>query len=60
MTEIAEIDGLKYLIKNRDDLIQKNLLSGLQWNNDIILLLIRIQKNTIFSIVLILDVILVH
>ena len=45
MAEIAEIDGLKYLIKNKDDLIQKTLLSGLQWNNDVILLLVRIRKK---------------
>ena len=45
MSEISEINGIKYLIKNKDDLIQKTLVSGVQWNNDVILLIARIQKK---------------
>ena len=45
MSEISEIDGIKYLIKNKDDLIQKTLVKGVQWNNDVILLVARIQKT---------------
>ena len=45
MSEISEINGIKYLIKNKDDLIQKTLFNGVQWNNDVILLIARIQKK---------------
>jgi len=45
MSEISEINGIKYLIKNKDDLIQKTLVDGVQWNNDVIKLIIRIQKK---------------
>tara|TARA_B100000035_G_scaffold40879_1_gene30745 strand:- start:28 stop:768 length:741 start_codon:yes stop_codon:yes gene_type:complete len=45
MSEISEINGIKYLIKNKDDLIQKTLVNGVQWNNDVILLIARIQKK---------------
>ena len=45
MSEISEINGIKYLIKNKDDLIQKTLVKGVQWNNDVILLIARIQKK---------------
>jgi len=45
MSEISEINGVKYLIKNKDDLIQKTLVNGVQWNNDVILLIARIQKK---------------
>ena len=45
MSEISEIDGIKYLIKNKNDLIQKTLSNGIQWNKDVILLIGRIQKK---------------
>ena len=45
MSEISEIDGIKYLIKNKNDLIQKTLSNGVQWNKDVILLIGRIQKK---------------
>ena len=45
MSEISEINGIRYLIKNKDDLIQKTLVNGVQWNNDVILLIARIQKK---------------
>ena len=45
MSEISEINGIKYLIKNKNDLIQKTLANGTQWNNDVILLISRIQKK---------------
>ena len=45
MSEISEIDGIKYLIKNKNDLIQKKLSNGIQWNKDVILLIGRIQKK---------------
>ena len=45
MCEISEIDGIKYLIKNKNDLIQKTLSNGVQWNKDVILLIGRIQKK---------------
>ena len=45
MSEISEINGIKYLIKNKEDLIQKNLVDGVQWNNDVIKLIVRIQKK---------------
>ena len=45
MSEISEINGIKYLIKNKDDLIQKTLVNGVQWNNDVILLITRIKKT---------------
>ena len=45
MSEISEINGIKYLIKNKNDLIQKTLVNGVQWNNDVILLITRIQKK---------------
>ena len=45
MPEISEIDGIKYLIKNKNDLIQKTLSNGVQWNKDVILLIGRIQKK---------------
>jgi len=45
MSEISEINGIKYLIKNKDDLIQKTLVNGVQWNNDVILLIGRIQNK---------------
>ena len=45
MSEISEINGIKYLIKNKEDLIQKTLFNKVQWNNDVILLIARIQKK---------------
>ena len=33
------INNIKYLIKNKNDIIQGTLLKGNQWNNDIVLLI---------------------
>ncbi len=34
-----KINNIKYLIKNKNDIIEKTLLKGVQWNNDIVLLI---------------------
>ena len=39
MTDISEINGIKYFIKNKNDIIQKTLLNRIQWNNHILLLI---------------------
>ena len=36
---IATVNNIKYLIKNKNDIIQNTLLKGNQWNNDIVLLI---------------------
>ena len=33
------VNNIKYLIKNKNDIIQGTLLRGNQWNNDIVLLI---------------------
>ena len=33
------INNIKYLIKNKNDIIESTLLRGIQWNNNIILLI---------------------
>ena len=37
--ETANVNNINYIIKNKNDIIQKTLLKGIQWNNDIVLLI---------------------
>ena len=45
MTDISEINGIKYFIKNKNDIIQKTLLNRIQWNNHILLLIAQFLKK---------------
>tara|TARA_Y100001970_G_scaffold152353_1_gene186583 strand:- start:6934 stop:7662 length:729 start_codon:yes stop_codon:yes gene_type:complete len=45
MTDISEINGIKYFIKNKNDIIQKTLLNRMQWNNHILLLIAQFLKK---------------
>lgn len=38
-TSTVTINDIKYVIKNENDIIQSTLLKGIQWNNDIVLLI---------------------
>ena len=33
------VNNIKYIIKNKNDIIQNTILNGAQWNNDIVLLI---------------------
>ena len=45
MTDISEINGIKYFIKNKNDIIQNTLLNRMQWNNHILLLIAQFLKK---------------
>ena len=45
MTDISEINGIKYFIKNKNDIIQKTLLNRMQWNNHILLLIAQFLRK---------------
>ena len=41
----VEINEVKYIIKNENDLIQKSLLNNQQWNNNILLTIGQLIKQ---------------
>ena len=43
--ETVIVNDIKYIIKNKEDIIQKTLLSGRQWNNNIVLTIGHLIKK---------------
>ena len=44
-SDIIIVNNIKYIIKNKNDIIQKTLLNGNQWNNNIVLLIGSLIKK---------------
>ena len=45
LKENVTINEIKYIIKNKNDLIQKSLLNNVQWNNNILLIIGQLIKQ---------------
>ena len=44
-SDIIIVNNIKYIIKNKNDIIQKTLLNGNQWNNNIVLIIGSLIKK---------------